>query len=186
MTTCRKCVGEFVGDRCKVCARAYDAKYRAAHREIMNQKCAAYHAAHALEIGQRKRAYRVANASSIKSYLAKHHSENPEKRRARFLAWHAANPNAARSHHANRRARLKANGGQLSAGIADRLFALQRGQCACCGAPLGDDFHLDHIVPIVLGGENEDRNMQLLTQRCNNQKHAKHPVDFMQSRGFLL
>jgi 5-methylcytosine-specific restriction endonuclease McrA len=52
--------------------------------------------------------------------------------------------------------------------------------------PLGDNYHLDHITPITLGGSNTDDNMQLLRQRCNNQKYNKHPIDFMQSRGFLL
>jgi 5-methylcytosine-specific restriction endonuclease McrA len=52
--------------------------------------------------------------------------------------------------------------------------------------PLGDNYHIDHIMPLALGGSNTDDNIQLLRQRCNNQKCAKHPVDFMQSRGFLL
>lgn len=56
----------------------------------------------------------------------------------------------------------------------------------CCGLPLGDNYHIDHIMPLALGGSNTDDNIQLLRQRCNNQKCAKHPVDFMQSRGFLL
>ena len=38
----------------------------------------------------------------------------------------------------------------------------------------------------ALGGLNADSNMQLLRAECNLQKSAKHPVDFMQSRGFLL
>jgi 5-methylcytosine-specific restriction endonuclease McrA len=29
-------------------------------------------------------------------------------------------------------------------------------------------------------------NLQLLCQPCNNQKHVKHPVDFMREKGFLL
>lgn len=41
-------------------------------------------------------------------------------------------------------------------------------------------------MPLALGGANEDWNIQLLRQRCNNQKKAKHPVDFMQSKGYLL
>jgi len=52
--------------------------------------------------------------------------------------------------------------------------------------PLGDDFHMDHIMPIALGGSNTDDNMQLLRKECNLQKQAKHPIDFMQSRGLLL
>lgn len=35
-------------------------------------------------------------------------------------------------------------------------------------------------------GTNTDDNIQLLRKLCNLQKSAKHPVDFMQQRGFLL
>lgn len=45
---------------------------------------------------------------------------------------------------------------------------------------------MDHIVPLALGGSNTDGNIQLLRATCNQQKHAKHPVVFMQERGFLL
>lgn len=44
----------------------------------------------------------------------------------------------------------------------------------------------DHIMPMDLGGSNDASNLQLLCQSCNSSKHAKHPVDFMQERGFLL
>jgi len=83
-------------------------------------------------------------------------------------------------------AKKRANGGYLSIGIIKKLFALQKGKCACCGIPLGDDYHLDHIMPISLGGKNNDWNVQLLRKLCNLQKQNKHPVEFMQSRGFLL
>lgn len=85
----------------------------------------------------------------------------------------------------NRRAKLRTTG-TLSVDIAAKLFKLQKGKCACCGEPLGSDYHLDHIMPIALGGENVDKNIQLLRARCNMQKQATHPVDFMQRRGFLL
>jgi 5-methylcytosine-specific restriction endonuclease McrA len=45
---------------------------------------------------------------------------------------------------------------------------------------------MDHIVPLISGGTNTDDNIQLMRSRCNQQKSAKHPIDFMQSRGFLL
>lgn len=86
----------------------------------------------------------------------------------------------------NRRARIRGNGGELSKDIKQRLFELQRGKCACCGKPLGEKYHLDHIIHISLGGKNVDSNIQLLRARCNIQKSNKHPVDFMRSRGFLL
>lgn len=33
---------------------------------------------------------------------------------------------------------------------------------------------------------NTDDNIQLLRKLCNHKKGTKHPVDFMQERGFLL
>lgn len=60
------------------------------------------------------------------------------------------------------------------------------GKCPCCKQPLGDEFHLDHVIPLALGGPNTDDNMQLLRKTCNLQKSAKHPVQYMQERGFLL
>jgi hypothetical protein len=41
-------------------------------------------------------------------------------------------------------------------------------------------------MPLAKGGTNTDNNMQLLKATCNQQKHAKDPVEFMQSRGFLI
>ena len=86
----------------------------------------------------------------------------------------------------NRRAKILGLGGKLSANIVKNLLFLQKGLCACCNKPLGKDYHLDHRMPLALGGSNEDSNMQLLLSRCNQQKGALHPIDFMRLRGFLI
>lgn len=122
-----------------------------------------------------------ARAMNRASYAA-----SPDKRTAATKAWRDANPDKTRVLNQNYRAKKRISGGKLSHGLADRLYRLQRGKCACCGLPLGDNYHLDHIMPLALGGSNTDDNIQLLRQRCNNQKRAKHPIDFMQMRGFLL
>lgn len=112
---------------------------------------------------------------------------NYEKARERERNYYLENKNNWTEQARNRRARKKGAGGKLSKGLAIKLFKLQRGQCACgCGQSLRNDYHMDHIMPLALGGANTDDNMQLLTSRCNQEKHAKHPIDFMQSRGFLL
>ena len=128
-------------------------------------------------------------------------SSNPEKARANTAKWRAlnlelykslvaarraANRGSYRAYEQNRRARMLAIGGKLSVGLAVKLFQLQQGKCPCCALPLGDNYHLDHKMPLGLGGAHSDENMQLLRQQCNNEKHVKHPVAFMQSRGFLL
>lgn len=118
---------------------------------------------------------------------AKWQAENKEKREAKKAEWRANNKDKWVMYNHNRRARRITAGGKLTAGLSDLLFKLQRGKCACgCGKPLGDDYHLDHIMPLALGGTNTDDNIQLLRKTCNLKKGTKHPIDFMQTRGFLL
>lgn len=101
--------------------------------------------------------------------------------------WVSVNRDRARMHNKIRRARKRANGGKLSIGLIGKIMILQRRKCACCYADLSVNiYHLDHIMPLALGGKNEDYNIQLLCPACNLSKHAKHPVEFMQQRGFLL
>lgn len=126
------------------------------------------------------------NKAKAKARYEAWSAANPGLAAERASAWNAKHPEIRRELTQNRRAKIRATGEKLSKGIVEKLFALQKGMCPCCALPLGSNYHLDHIVPLFLGGENTDENMQLLRQRCNNQKNKKHPVDFMQSRGFLL
>lgn len=196
--------------------RASNAKYSAVNAAVIRVRKAKYHAANADKIRARHVKRYAATADKVLARQSAYHAANPDKRRiaqakhyaansSKVLARHAeyraenhdkiraanaayrvANPEKLRIHDNNRRARERGNGGELSHGLAVRLFKLQKGKCPCCNKPLGNDYHLDHIMPIKLGGKNEDLNMQLLRQRCNQQKSARHPVAFMQSRGFLL
>lgn len=166
--------------------REYLARYRAENAERLRKLGANYYLATRDKQLARSAKYRAKNAEKARAVCAKWRAENPERARMANAAWLAANPNAWRTSRQNRRARTSASAGTLSRGLAERLLKLQRGRCACCRKPLGDDYHLDHIVPLALGGSNTDDNIQLLRSTCNQQKHAKHPVDFMQQRGFLL
>jgi 5-methylcytosine-specific restriction endonuclease McrA len=132
------------------------------------------------------RKYRLLNQGLIKVYQEKYRIKNLEKSKKYSAAWRAVNKRILRAHRQNRRAKLKLVGGKLTAGLAGNLLKLQQGKCACCGHPLGDDYHMDHIMPLALGGTNTDDNIQLLRAKCNMQKSAKHPIDFMRERGFLL
>ncbi len=126
------------------------------------------------------------NPERHKANLTAYREQKREKCLALTKAWNKAHPDAVRTLSQNRRARKRRVGGKLSSGLRARLFESQRGKCACCAQPLGPDAQLDHIVPLALGGANEDWNMQLLLPRCNQQKGAKHPVDFMRERGRLI
>lgn len=131
-------------------------------------------------------AWRAANLERSTATTAAWREANQAQNEATRAAYIAANPEAFRLYRHNRRAKIIAIGGKLSSGLSAKLFQLQKGKCPCCGEHLGEGYHLDHKMPLALGGENADANMQLLRKTCNLQKHAKHPVDFMQERGFLL
>lgn len=214
MKECKQCGGsDFTADnRCRPCRKAYlaayrienkeklrelrvdwrnankekvasaSARYRLRHKEELRRKDADYYARNKIK----KVEYRKRNAERIAMNQSEIRAANPEKRRAYDAMWRRKNPEKKRAQTINRRARLRGAYGRLSPNIKQRLFALQNGKCACCGQPLGNDSHLDHIVPLALGGENIDSNMQLLLSKCNLQKSSKHPTVFMRERGFLL
>ena len=202
MKTCKKCGGEefYADGHCKPCQKAYVLS-RTDYRPDRKEYFAEYRLKNKEQSAEYQAKYRKANAEKIKATIMKWAKENPHKRRAAVAKWRASNIEQAREYgrrylarnhekhrikQQNRRALKTMNGGVLSKDISQRLLKLQRGKCACCGLPLGNDYHLDHILPLALGGSNTDDNIQLLRSLCNMQKSAKHPVDFMQQRGFLL
>lgn len=148
--------------------------------------CEEYRASNSDKAKASFEAWKSSNRDKMKAYSAAYYAANPDKCKAANAAWRAVNPESNRIVQQNRRARQRSNGGRLSPGLAAKLFKLQRGKCACCHVSIKDGNHLDHRIPVALGGPNEDWNMQLLCGPCNLSKAAKHPVDFMQSRGYLL
>ena len=119
-----------------------------------------------------------------RTYTAKWRRNNPEQ--ARVLWSQSAKKNRLQvlAKNAARRARIKSIGGKFTKQDVLQIKSLQRNRCACCATAL-NRFHIDHIFPLARGGSNDKTNIQLLCPPCNISKSAKHPVDFMQSRGFL-
>lgn len=181
---------------CKDCFSAYRKEYRSRNVDKLKAKDAEYYARNAARVkanvaeyrkANREKlsaavaAYKAANIEEISTYQAEYRRrykvENPEKYAACKKAWAAANPESLRLK--GHRRRVKAAGGKLSKGLISALFALQKGRCACCGADLSQTgYHVDHIMPLALGGSNTDDNVQLLTPACNLRKGAMHPDDY--------
>lgn len=202
--------------KCKACADAYAVSYRIANKERLAIEQAEYRANTRDKAIERSKAWREANsdyakaaakakymqnAEALKAKARQRYQADPERMRkakaqerathperqiaadARYRVKHA---DVLRIRYSEKRARRMSAPGSLSKDLAKRLFSLQKGMCPCCRQPLGTTYHMDHIVPLIAGGTNTDDNIQLLRNRCNQQKSAKHPIDFMQSRGFLL
>lgn len=76
--------------------------------------------------------------------------------------------------------------GRLKKGFIEKLGNLQQWKCAICKSYIKHKFHKDHVLPLILGGIHEERNIQLLCPTCNLRKNRKDPIVYMQSLGFLL
>lgn len=114
-------------------------------------------------------AWRDANPDRQKEIGRRNYLKNPEKFKE---AW-------------RKRRALKLNLlGSVSKDIAKILWAKQDGHCnnIVCDVDLvfeTEKWHLDHIMPLALGGLHDDRNLQLLCAKCNRRKGSMHPSKFV-------
>lgn len=166
--------------------KAYAKKNHAKHASKRAAYAREYRRLNREKIAAAAKRNRLDNPERVAAINRKSRAKNAERAKATSAVWRRKNPEIMRIQSHTKRARKRKSGGCISVGLSGKLFKLQRGMCPCCSFPLGDDYHLDHKMPLALGGTNTDDNMQLLRAKCNLQKNAKHPVDFMQSRGFLL
>lgn len=178
-----------------------NAAYRAANADKIRQAKAKWAEENRCKKREAEKTWRLANPEKTQARHAKYRERNPEKARAASNAWRAANPEKfrasvaayqvnnpekRRANEANRRARKLEAGGTHTPDDINDLFRRQRGKCACCRASIKRGYHVDHIHPLARGGSNDKANLQLLCPTCNTKKSAKHPIEFMQSRGLLL
>lgn len=112
---------------------------------------------------------------------------NIDKIRAWQKAWYEKNKEAAFALVRNRRARKRAASGSHTGRDIAEIFRLQKGLCAYCRGDLARlGRHADHIMPLILGGANDRKNIQLLCPTCNLSKGPKHPLEFGRALGRLL
>lgn len=77
------------------------------------------------------------------------------------------------AHNATRKARWKVG---YPVTYVSRAEIIERddGRCHICGEyPDPDDLHLDHVIPLSLGGDHSRENLRVACARCNLSKGAR-------------
>ena len=171
---------------------AKKAEYRDKNREKLREDQKAFYEANKTRRLAEAKAYVERNKDKVKDRRKDYHRRNSEKACARAQAWYKtnidrvklraaayykANPEVFHNSRVKRRSLVK--GQSLSAGLVDLLLKEQGCRCAGCSSEL-TEFHLDHVMPLSLGGAHEDNNIQLLCAKCNLTKHAKHPLKWFE------
>ena len=123
----------------------------------------------------RKLEYRSKPENQIKSkeYSRRWRKENPEKNAAQARIYSS---------------RKKGAEGVYTGDDARGILRRQKQKCAepTCGANLDETgHHVDHIMPLALGGSNWPKNLQCLCPDCNRRKNSMHPLDWAKKKGRL-
>lgn len=180
--------------------------YREAHPEESKARAAKYYQEHKQQSAEKSKRWRAENIERANEMarisMAKRRVESPEEAKAYadsyraanqehlneiHRAWHAANPEASRAIYARKRAKREGVDGRFTKDDIRRIAKLQRNRCAYCRIKItARTWHIDHIMPLALGGTNWPTNLQLTCAPCNTRKQAQHPIDFARRSGLLL
>lgn len=165
-------------------------QYRDANKEKVMQGKKRYAEENAQKLRDKKRLYYAENKEKILERNKKYRIANKEMLAEKNRIYRENNPELISSHKRNRRAVKRLADGSHLASDVKRIFDAQRGLCANCNSKLFKSgvkkYHVDHIMPLSLGGSNWPSNLQCLCPSCNLSKGSKHPDDWAVSNGKLL
>ena len=165
------------------------ASYRKLNAVALTEQRAGFRKINRERLMAGQRLYYAANRDKCVAACRAYYESHTESARQRRMEWEKRNPELVRlgkKAYKHRRRAKQALGGSFIARDVQEILQLQKHKCAICRKKLGRTHHVDHIIPLAKGGTNDRRNIQIAHPRCNTQKAAKDPIDFMRSRGFLL
>ena len=159
--------------------KAYEANYKAAHRQQQNTYNARYRASHREETKVSSAAWRAAHPKEEKASQAANYATHRTEARARHAAWEAAHPVARRIIQSRRRARKKALPATLTIEQWRAILLAYRYRCAYCGKKQSKRRPLtqDHVVPLSKDGAYTQHNIVPACRSCNSRKGGNLPAN---------
>lgn len=101
------------------------------------------------------------------------------------IAWNGGKSKASRRSVTKRRDAMR-NYKRIPKDVIEQIGKSQKWKCVVCHVSIKHGYHVDHIIPLAKNGPHEKYNIQLLCKYCNCKKKDKDPIEFMQSKGYLL
>ncbi len=169
--------------------KAWKAAWNKSHPEYMAGYLRRYYAERVGELRAQHAEYRAAHIEEARARNRAYYLANREEHLAQTRAWRDANRERlnelgrvrAKAHpewSRNRKAREKGAEGSHTADDVRAQYKRQKGECYWCSESVGDDYHVDHVIPLAKGGSNGPENLVIACPSCNLRKWAKLPHEF--------
>ena len=139
-----------------------------ANKERLSEKSKVYRAENRDRLKAKALQWRLANKPKIKAMNKAWRENNRDRKKANDDAWWRNNPEKVKARNAARRARKKEASIYL---VTDKdIQRIMSKNCFYCGSASS---HLDHVLPLFLGGRHSIGNLVASCQRCNLSKGKK-------------
>lgn len=164
--------------KCKQCMKMRESSEE--HKQRNRDRANEWYKANPLVVIQRSAEWAKANRerSNTSKYKSYHSAGMVESR--------ANNRDKFRAYKANRRTRLSNAGGSHTKEDIRAIAKAQHMECVYCRRDITNKYHVDHIMPVYLGGGSDKSNLQILCPTCNQKKGRKHPDDFLRERSMMM
>ena len=157
--------------------QAYQVRYRADNPAKCHALKIAWAKANPEKVKAAKQKHRASHYSMVCAQEAEYRAKHIEKISARRSAYRAKHlTEHAVYEHKRRAAKANAEGSYTAEDVISQ-HTRQKGKCFYCHTRL-DKYHVDHVIPLALGGGNGPENIVIACPKCNLSKGAKHPAEF--------
>jgi len=191
-TICKECGEKKEHCALGLCSLCYHRKYRKEHPKIYRQASDKWRKNNLEKVREAKRKRRKKNPEIHRQDAKKWQKNNPEKKRAirrrwarkwrkenpdkaleKQREWRKNNPDKIREQKFRRRSKGVVKKGVIEQVLNENIFRYGILTCEKCKEICLENYHIDHIVPISRGGNNDYNNLQVLCAGCNLKKHVK-------------
>lgn len=203
---CRKCASEFpytreyFRNRSRICKRclseankarywANPDKYRAdaiahyyANREICIQRQLDWQLRNPEKRAKLKKAEYIRNAQKYRDRVREWKKKNRDRVNHNGRLYCQRHPEFRRVQRSRRRARVLGSPEHHTQGDIRTQFQKQAGMCFWCSSAVGDDYHVDHVIPLSRGGSDGKDNIVIACPKCNRLKSNKLPEEWLSKR----
>jgi 5-methylcytosine-specific restriction endonuclease McrA len=161
------------------------AQYAADQQKVID-RAAAWNKEHPEKHRESESKWAKANPDKKNAATKRYREAHPELCKKRLRDWRKSNPALVRHYTQQRRARTSDSEGTITIEQVESLYNKLGGKCGACRKKLNGTYHLDHVMPLSLGGKHVIDNADILCPKCNQRKHATHPDTWAAMHGKLF